>query len=62
MKKTIKLTENDINNLVKRVINEQEMMNKEASGEADYVLAKGDDGFMYVMKISTGEILGRKPL
>lgn len=56
MKKIVKLTIEDVEKVVKKVIKESE------ENDTEYILAKGDDGFMYVMNPDTGEIIGRKPL
>ena len=59
MKKLVKLTIEDIEKVVHKVI--QEQMEQQENG-TPYILAKGDDGYMYVMNPETGEIIGRKPL
>ncbi len=56
MKKVIKLTIKDVENVVKKVIKESE------HNDTEYILAKGDDGYMYIMNPDTGEVVGRKPL
>ena len=56
MKKVVKLSIEDIEKVVHKVIQEQQ------EEGTPYILAKGNDGFMYVMNPDTGEVIGRKPL
>ena len=72
MKKVVKLSIKDLENIVKRTINESEVVDTtnedlEMSDEPEtgmvkrnIAIGKGDDGKIYVTDVDTGEILGTK--
>jgi uncharacterized DUF497 family protein len=74
MKKVVKLSIKDLENIVKRTISESELENLDNNMQGDVTpsdednvevdrkiaIGKGDDGKIYVTDIETGEILGTK--
>jgi uncharacterized DUF497 family protein len=74
MKKVVKLSIKDLENIVKRTISESELENLDNDMQGDVTpsdednvevdrkiaIGKGEDGKIYVTDIETGEILGTK--